>query len=194
MTIVFFHSQTSQSLTTAQALSIIVPIIGMIISSIFYLFQYGKGEYAEIAKMGESERWDAVKEEYGNLVSTTISDINDSANLFIGDLDNPNERPELLDEVITGWDEFRRLHKLMKEMEKPKRYNRYCRRGAQMGPVAFVLAIIFAFGFIFTETTLSLLLFILTIVASVSGIGLFLVFIFYRARMNSLEDEIQFRT
>lgn len=180
-------------LTTFQALTIAAPILGGTITLLIYQLQYDKQEYSRIATLAESKRWDALRTEYGKLVSKHHSKIANTANLFI-ELNDPESYADAMVEVVDDPEDFKQVYVMIREMNQPKKFHSRCRKGAELAPLVWLVSTIIAVvtlfveGFLFTVMVLAILLFALT------GILLTIIFIYYRAKLNGLADEVQFRT
>lgn len=174
-------------LDNAQALAIIAPVIGGLVTTVNYLSQFDKSENSRIAASAESERWESAKKEYGRLVSAHVTEIQDTANLFI-DITDPENSAEAMDEAIDDTHDLGDLCLLIQRVNQPKKYNSYCHKGAEWAPWMFLVSL--TAGLVALVEPAS---FYASIAFLIVGLVLTTVFLYYRSKLNGLADEVQFR-
>lgn len=176
-----------------QLLTFIAPITGALITTVVYQFAYDKKENARVAAEAESERWDDVKRHYGRMVSTHHTAIVNSANTFI-DLSDPDDSAEAMESFLSNTEEFEELEAQFSDMKRPSYFHKWCRRGAEYSPWAFIGSTGLILMSVFVKGIYGLVIIMFASVMFLIALVLTVVFLYFRSKMNGVADDLQFRT
>lgn len=180
-------------LSPSEALLIATPFIGTILTGLLYLFQYDKHEYSRIASVAESERWESVKQRYGRLVREHHIEVVNTANLFL-DVSNEDSYANTMAEVVEDINEFQELAEEVERLHRPKKYHKYCRFGAEFGPIVFLASFFSALTSLFVNGVMNILAIVIFLLLFVVAFALSIAFLYFRSKLNDISDEVQFRT
>lgn len=180
-------------LSTFQLASVLTPLIGAGITAIIYLFAFNKQENSRIASNAETERWVEVKKLYGGMISNHYISIQNSPNTFI-ELSDPDNSAKVIAEIVDETEEFKELGNAISRMQRPQWYHKWCRRGAEYAPWTFLASAVVLTISIFSTRPYQTLLFIIGMLIVVSALALTGTFLYFRAKMNGVADDLRFRT
>ena len=170
-----------------------MPLIGAGITAIIYLFAFDKQENSRIASNAETNRWTEVKKLYGTMISNHYRSIQNSANTFI-DLSDPDNSAEVIADTVDETDEFKQLENAISRMQRPQLYHKWCRRGAEYAPWTFLASAVVLTISTFSTRPHQTPLFIIGMLIVILALTLTGIFLYFRAKMNGVADDLQFRT
>jgi hypothetical protein len=179
-------------LSAFQLGSILAPVVGAGITALVYLFSYNKQENSRIASEAEEERWEKVKRKYGKMISNHHTEIQNSPNTFIS-LSDPDDSAETISGFVEGTHDFEELGNAITEMQRPQWYHKWCRRGAEYAPWTFFASAVILIISTFSDSSMRTLSLIIGLIAFCLAVLLTIVFLYFRAKMNGVADEVQFR-